>query len=1378
MISVNSRFCRISVIFTAILLLSILAVIWSHDGEVEAADRRPILIRSDSDFIANNGVVSGTGSEENPYIISNWSIVNSGNCIQISGTTKYFVVRDITVSYSGSSRGVWLFDLSNGLIENVTLKGGGFHTRFFTLDDVNNLTIRNVTAVSQWTLYAESCVDLLFEDVSFIDEGYMINLYNCERCTLVRCHVANNSFRPGFYIEDSVDISLRNCTARSCEFGISIRSSDHTSVIGCIFEDNAKGDLLTYSYSYYTRINQTHFSSAGIVLSTYRFDEIDSASTVDGKPIALHVNETDVVVDPTAGQVILYNCTNVRISNVTTNGTRRPISIEYCDGVLFENLDILNSYDSIVSWNCRNMTIKDSSFEYSVFSTTESVRIRNVENLTIDNVIIKGKGDGLSISGTNYKPNPSYVRLSNITSTVIDGTAINVVSANTTIIEGCLFINCTDIGLELGYCIDVDVSNCTFIDCRVGIDSKGPGLYAIHDNNVMNGSVGFSIRSDNTTVNGNLIEGASSGIRFPNAKNANVSSNMISRCITGIYIGSIGLVASNNTIEDCRFGLILSGQNNTIIDCTVSNSSDYGIQVNGDEHDIVSCVLSNATNAGIIIYSSSEFINITDCLFDGSLYGLEILNSQATIYLNRFVNNTGYAITTTGSFNRIYWNTFETNNYDHAQSMYIGPQAYSKYTDYYDNGKEGNIWGDYLSRYPSATIIDGKIWDTAYLVAGGSDDNFPLATSVDLVAPDAVAGDDVTVPQNSTVTFNGMGSFDNMGIYRFDWTFVYMGEVTKLHQGVANFTFDKPGVYPVTLTVWDRFGNSDLDVLRVTVIDTEPPVPVVGDPIIVDMGVAFELNGSSSRDNVGILSFKWTLDPGGLNVVSDFTSFNYVIDTPGEYIAVLNVSDALGNWALGSLNITVLDIEPPIADAGEDIEVDQGVETTFNGSGSSDNVGIVAYLWTIRIGDDVVTLNGSGPSYTFREPGIFNVTLTVTDGRGLSYSDELVVTVHDTEPPIASAGDDVTINEGGTAILNGLGSTDNVGIVSFVWSYMIDERTFEDTGKEVDLSFQDPGTYNVVLRVEDARGNWGEDMVLVIVNDITRPTADAGGDRTIAQSEALVLDGGNSTDNAGIVQYEWEIEDVDGTTTLDGRSVTYTFDSPGVFQVTLTVTDDADLMDMTTIRVTVVDISPPMADAGDDTTFVVRSTHQLDGSGSTDNVAITRYKWTFTYKGEAKELSGARPSFFFDKAGSYEIELEVEDGAGNLASDSTWVTVKPEIVPWEIGPFVGPDGKPVKGAKVAIRLAGSEYETRTDDRGWAIFEVKWVDLQSPVNVTFSKSSWKRQTFDIDLDEEGNPTGEIPVMNRKKADESPSAGAALVVMAILASLVVFRRGRKK
>jgi len=34
------------------------------------------------------------------------------------------------------------------------------------------------------------------------------------------------------------------------------------------------------------------------------------------------------------------------------------------------------------------------------------------------------------------------------------------------------------------------------------------------------------------------------------------------------------------------------------------------------------------------------------------------------------------------------------------------------------------------------------------------------------------------------------------------------------------------------------------------------------------------------------------------------------------------------------------------------------------------------------------------------------------------------------------------------------------------------------------------------------------------------------------------------------------------------------------------------------------------------------------------------------------------------------------------------------------------------------------------------------------------------------------------MNRKKADESPSAGAALVVMAILASLVVFRRGRKK
>jgi hypothetical protein len=87
----------------------------------------------------------------------------------------------------------------------------------------------------------------------------------------------------------------------------------------------------------------------------------------------------------------------------------------------------------------------------------------------------------------------------------------------------------------------------------------------------------------------------------------------------------------------------------------------------------------------------------------------------------------------------------------------------------------------------------------------------------------------------------------------------------------------------------------------------------------------------------------------------------------------------------------------PTANAGPDQTVNMNTTITFDGSASSDNVGIVSYAWAFT---DVTAkiLVGSNPSYTFSAPGAYTITLTVTDAAGNEASDTVVVTVSEAGP--------------------------------------------------------------------------------------------------------------------------------------------------------------------------------------------------------------------------------------------------------------------------------------------------------------------------------------------------------------------------------------------
>ena len=114
--------------------------------------------------------------------------------------------------------------------------------------------------------------------------------------------------------------------------------------------------------------------------------------------------------------------------------------------------------------------------------------------------------------------------------------------------------------------------------------------------------------------------------------------------------------------------------------------------------------------------------------------------------------------------------------------------------------------------------------------------------------------------------------------------------------------------------------------------------------------------------------------------------------------------------ALGSIRYKMIDTNiwigehvqddvTPVAVAGPDLTVDSGANTTFDASNSRDNIGIARFAWDFGDGS---TATGMKVWHVYDRSGVFNVTLTVEDGKHNADVDFLAVTVRSRETPIPS----------------------------------------------------------------------------------------------------------------------------------------------------------------------------------------------------------------------------------------------------------------------------------------------------------------------------------------------------------------------------------------
>lgn len=225
---------------------------------------------------------------------------------------------------------------------------------------------------------------------------------------------------------------------------------------------------------------------------------------------------------------------------------------------------------------------------------------------------------------------------------------------------------------------------------------------------------------------------------------------------------------------------------------------------------------------------------------------------------------------------------------------------------------------------------------------------------------------------------------------------------------------------------------------------------------------------------------------------------------------------------------------------------------------------------------------------------------------------------------------------------------------------------------------------------------------LVIVNDNSLPTAQAGTDQNAFKNMLVTLDGSASSDPDGdTLSYQWSQMGGPSVTLTGATSTVATFTptTAGTYSFSLAVNDgDAgNAMDSVVVN---VENQVPTANAGADQTPLKNALVTLNGSGSVDLDGDTlSYLWDQT-AGPPVTLantSTAMASFTPTTSGTYELTLAIDDGIGGSDTDSVLVIVqnRPPIAD------AGADQSGDPGASVTLDGGGSDPDGDTIVYAWA-----------------------------------------------------------------------------
>jgi parallel beta-helix repeat protein len=527
--------------------------------------------------------ISGFDTEQSPTIYDGKTLFVGG-----SGPGNYTKIQD-AIDNASDGDTVFVYDESSPYYENIAIKksinliGEDKETTEIVEDyesttisifsnkvNISGFTIKNSV---YWTytplcIFIEHAYDCVIYNNNIGPSDFSgINIWGQSGRNLIKGNEFDRSGQ-GLIIYSSAEnnIIVNNTFYKS---GPTIESNNNTIISNTFLDSHfdTRGNTIILNNEFFDSTMDIHsndiirnnsFVNGGFTLYSAKYPSDISNNTINGKPLAFFVNESDMVIDYPAGQIYLINCTNILIKNqILSNTTYGIVFINTNNCKVYESKIFSNWFD-IELHSDRNSNISNNYIANSTIGIRK--RFSSNNSIIFNNTITK-QCTGIYIDKTSSH---NLVFSNNISSNEEEGLAINgphnIIKNNRIINNGNryplfyrLFTQCGGIHLSSASCKNNTISS-----------------NIIHSNNnfgiwVSKEYIRYKKGPSNNNIIGNVIyDNKEGGIGFYRSYNNIVTDNDISEHIWGIYLrrSSNNTITSNNFKKNLRHAQFICSYNN------------------------------------------------------------------------------------------------------------------------------------------------------------------------------------------------------------------------------------------------------------------------------------------------------------------------------------------------------------------------------------------------------------------------------------------------------------------------------------------------------------------------------------------------------------------------------------------------------------------------------------------------------------------------------------------------------------------------------------------------------------------------------------------------------------------------------------------------
>ena len=984
----------------------------------------PILIQSNAEFTAANGVVGGHGTPDDPYLIAGWEITNvdTMQAIFIRDTDASFVIRDVFVHQPPGLgfAGIRFIEVSNGRVEDSGVTGFAWD---LSLEFTSNLTVarNNLShadlAVQVW-YPNDTLPGVVVSNNNISGSQVGVSVSGGGGASIVGNLVSNNSY--GIRVDASSNVSLAANSLSNNQFqGLLVTGSSNLTVESNDFSRNGAGLWLTESLN--ATLHGNTFDHDGLVVlgssvPTRSSHSIDVDNLVNGKPIRYFKEESGLVVDGLdIGQLIVVDSTDVSIENVSTD--HADVGLELA--------------------NVQGASIRDSNFSYN----DRGVFVTNSSDIVFAH-------DSVWFTNQTYLP-----------SVPARGSGVHVASSRN------VTVSLSDLSRNEGAALFVDrpsqsvtVSDSELVNNRVAIQvSSLAGLTMTGDRFDRNSEAIVVTDSKDVVVRDSDIERSVwSSAGFQSVTNLTVTGNRIaanlgSFCVRSTHI----LTVAHNTFESNEGpGLCLeSSFDANITDNLFANNTAEGLQVYDSARirTFRNAFADNYIYGGSQAYDSSPNPNTWDdgyphggnfwsnyrgadrCIGPGqdvcngpdgigdSPYAIQVRGTDRYPLMRPPGNDTvpptvGITAPTDGA----------TVNVSSIAVTGVAADSGGSGLQVVRVRVSGGGWytAAGLADWTASAIlasginrIDAQAWDNA------GNPSTIASVNVTFTAPPPPPPPTNTPPyanfswtpasgDTSTVFTFTSTSFDsqdppNLLQVRWDWESDGTWDTAWSTEATAQHQFAVLGTYNVTMEAKDTGGLTGSQTATVIVTPTPPPPPppifvgITATPTEGTMPLTVSFT-SSVTGGVSPYSYDWEFGDGSK---SNAANTVHIYITGGNFTVWLNVNDAVGTSvqsAFSFVNVTPAAVNLTVTPPTRFVEGSTGISVNFTASVTG---GTPPYTYHWDFGDGGQS-DAPNPAHTYATNGTYRVSVTVTDAQEQSVTRtfEFTVPLHSIPPGGGGSG--------------------------------------------------------------------------------------------------------------------------------------------------------------------------------------------------------------------------------------------------------------------------------------------------------------------------------------------------------------------------------------